>query len=288
MKKILIHSNSDKTTMSMITVLDMQTTEDTSVLRRLARQSLENTASPCFMIQNFGFEKLLQSVVKRASVHNNNKVESGSVDSRTHFDLKTSETENDPMCDEFRDQMKDLATRVASILFGDEAVLDVELDGPLSVKSYVGDRRELLESSDRRELLESSVSSTSSTTNTRLGAHVDGNMFTILWSNAPGLQVLRHDKDVVADDIMFYGMPLVGIGPSLEVDEEDFVDVHADWESGKVMLVTVGRSWFSPSNPLTKSSDINVKCPVLHRVAFPDRDGERHSVPFLVNVVQRE
>jgi len=265
----------------MATVIDLQSTEDTSVLRRLARQSLENTASPCFMIQNFGFEKLLQSVVERASVHSREGDDddvAGRVNSRAHFDLKTSETEDDPMYDDFRDQMKILARRVASILFGEEAVLDVELDGSLSVKSYANDRR------DRSELtLESS--SNSSTSNIRLGAHVDGNMFTILWSNAPGLQVLRPDKEVVADDIMFYGMPLIGVSPSLEVEEDDFIDVEADWSSGNVMLVTVGRSWFSPSNPLTKNSEMNVKCPVLHRVAFPDRDGEpRHSVPFLVNV----
>jgi isopenicillin N synthase-like dioxygenase len=233
------------------------------------------------MIQNFGFEKLLQSVVERASEHSRGGVDNSdatAVNSRAHFDLKTSETEDDPMFNDFRDQMNILGKRVASILFGDDAVLDVELDGPLSVKSYAGNRRELA--------MEPPSSST--TTNTRLGAHVDGNMFTILWSNAPGLQVLRPDKEVVADDIMFYGTPLIGVGPSLQVEEEDFVDVEADWSSGTVMLVTVGRSWFSSSNPLTKSSGIHVKCPVLHRVAFPDRDGMRHSVPFLVNVVEKK
>jgi hypothetical protein len=84
------------------------------------------------------------------------------------------------------------------------------------------------------------------------------------------------------------GMPLIGVAPSLEVKEEDFVDVEAEWSSGNVMLVTVGRSWFSSTNALTNNSDLNVKCPVLHRVAFPACDHVRYSVPFLVSCVPVE
>lgn len=158
------------------------TNPDDSLLRRLARQSLENTASPMFLIKNFGFEQLLQSVIARASSEN-----TCLSDGKSHFDLKTEHTQDDPLFDEFRDEMKALATRVATILFGEESAAGVQLDGPLSVKSYVGESDE------------------SRTDDIRLGAHVDGNMFTILWSNAPGLQVLKPEKNVNAEDLMFYG-----------------------------------------------------------------------------------
>jgi hypothetical protein len=254
------------------TILDLNS-DDPSLLRRLAQQSLRNTASPMFMIENFGFEQLLQSVVQKAS--SKSKERNQLVEGRTHFDLKTEDTEDDPLFDEFKDEMKALANRVAIILFGEEACAGVEFDGPLSVKSYIGDRGKI----------EHTKSSDYSDSDVRLGAHIDGNMFTLLWSNAPGLQVLKPDKDVAAEDLMFYGMPLVGVDPSLDVKDDDFVEVEANWASGGLMLVTVGRSWFGSSNTLTNDNNLHVKCPVLHRVSFSDREEVRYSVPYLVSVV---
>ena len=256
-----------------------------SLLRRYARQSLENTASPMFTITNFGFEQLLQSVVARASSSEQGQLTSAG---RGHFDLKTSETEDDAMFTEFREEMQVLAQKVAAILFGDEIAQQVVLDGPLSVKSYVGRRKRTEEGTGVEGTAPPSTVALSTDSQVRLGAHIDGNFFTLLWSNAPGLQVLNPKKVVTAEELMYYGMPLVGEATSsLTVKEEDFVDVEAEWASGGVMLVTVGRSWFSSTNPLTQDSDLKVTCPVLHRVAFPDSQiGTRFSIPFLVNVVE--
>jgi len=290
---ILGHLNKSTRTLFDKKTMILDLSQDNSLLREAARTSLENTTSPMFMIKNFGFEDLLKSVVQRVSIEQsdfNSYLHTQTNAGRSHFDLQTEETQDDPLYDEFRTEMKSLATRIATILFGTAMTESINLDGPLSIKSYSGtvntstSTGTYAPNQKEPEITPNNQPNPTTTCTTRLGAHVDGNMFTLLWSNTSGLQVLNPDKEVSAEDLMYYGCPLVGVGPSLIVKDEDFVDVVADWSSENVMLVTIGRSWFSPSNPLTKDSDLNVKCPVLHRVAFQDQEKTRYSIPFLVNV----
>ncbi len=241
-------------------------------LRRKARAALTDTVSPCFYVANFGFD--VRPVVRAAERH---YAAVGCTGQRRHLDLRDAAVAGGDALDAFRADMHGLARRVAGIVFGDAhtaAVLDggaATLTGPLSVKNYSG-------AADR---------------SIRLGAHVDGNMFTLLWSNAPGLQVLRPTSGTVAfepHDLMMFGMPMIGAGPMLTFTDDDYADVvlPPGYEMERCMLFTVGRSWFSQGNPLAaETGDESLspvpQCPVLHRVAFADRAEQRWSIPFLVN-----
>ncbi len=276
-------------------VLDLSK-DDPPTLRAKALSALSDTVSPHFYVAGFGFRESMRGALGVAkSAFAKEEVESGGAGSnrntndaeqRRHFDLNDplvadSVADPAPELAEFKTNMHALATRLADILFctegggADEDIevaacaategVEIDVNSPLSIKWYRG---------------KASVSET------RLGAHIDGNMFTLLWSNTPGLQVLRPDADVDREDLMYFGMPLIGTGPVLSVSDEDFVDVAPPegYELEELMLFTVGRSWFSESNPLTHGEQLlGAKCPVLHRVAFADQLQDRLSIPFLIN-----
>ena len=247
-------------------------------LRRKAGAALAETVSPCFYVTGFGFD--VRPALRAAEHH---FTATGCAGERRHFDLRDTDVSGGEALDAFRADMHRLARRVAGIVFGDArtaTVLDGEaagpravLAGPLSVKNYSG----------------------TAECRTRLGAHVDGNMFTLLWSNAPGLQVLRPSADTVAfkpHDLMMFGMPMIGAGPMLSFKDDDYANVvlPPGYDMERCMLFTVGRSWFSQSNMLAghtgddgESMSSVPQCPVLHRVAFDDRPDQRWSIPFLVN-----
>ena len=262
-------------------VLDLSK-DDPPTLRAKARAALSGSASPHFYVAGFGFRAGLRAALGAAA----SAFDEEEHEERRHFDLNAVSEVSSELA-EFKRNMHALALRLVDVLFspeggergkGSEAAaaaaaaaatdgLAIDVNSPLSVKWYRG-------SACKSE--------------TRLGAHVDGNMFTLLWSNTPGLQVLRPDADVGREDLMYFGMPLIGAGPSLSFEEEDFVDVAAPegYALEELMLFTVGRSWFSESNPLTRGTRLlGAKCPVLHRVAFANQLEDRFSIPFLINFV---
>ena len=97
--------------------------------------------------------------------------------------------------------MRALAARCARILLGDAALAALAaerkaLDGRLSVRAYRCARGPPRGAEGG------------------LGAHVDGNLFTLLWASAEGLQVLAlrpaDRRAVCADDVLSLGAPTVG------------------------------------------------------------------------------
>lgn len=266
-------------------VLDLARDEP-RVLREKARAALSDTVSPHFFIAGFGFEQNLQSalnVVRSAiakesadSIDENamsNHLQDNSMN-RRHYDMNSPTGDLPPELSSLKSSMHSLAMKLVRVLFCNDKDLEareitIDHNSPISVKWYKG--------------------TTNSESETRLGAHVDGNMFTLLWSNTPGLQVLRSDLEADAptpEDLMMYGMPLIGTGPARTYEDIDFVNVAPpeEYELEEVILFTVGRSWFSKSNPLTGGENqLGASCPVLHRVSFADQVEDRFSIPFLVN-----
>ena len=270
-------------------VLDLARDEP-QVLREKARAALSDTVSPHFFVAGFGFEQnlkaalaVVQNVIDRESQESTNAAggeealsnHMASEDlTRKHYDMNGAEDSLPSELACLKKNMHSLAMRLVRVLFYDDnfsALRETRIDqnSPISVKWYKG--------------------TASSKSETRLGAHVDGNMFTLLWSNCPGLQVLRPDWDSGAptpEDLMLYGMPLIGTGPRRTYSDRDFVNVEPPQEYGleELILFTVGRSWFSQTNPLTgNGNNLGATCPVLHRVSFADQVEDRFSLPFLVN-----
>ena len=101
-----------------------------------------------------------------------------------------------------------------------------------------------------------------------LGAHVDGNFFTLLWSDQPGLQVLNPDntKQLTPDFILNMGMPLIGAGTGLTMEEEQWatVDVPAELGAGGYFLFTIGNGWMRSGLVKKLWQGTQVKAPVLH------------------------
>ncbi len=121
----------------------------------------------------------------------------------------------------------------------------------------------------------------------RLGAHVDSTLVTLLYSNAPGLQVLEEHGDVAHSDgdgrwtseqVCAVGMPTMSAGQSRVPKEEEWATVVLPTQDA--LLLSVGSEW------LTEAQDsLPVRSPVLHRVVLqPGQDGDRYSLPLLVNL----
>ncbi|GMI32271.1 hypothetical protein TeGR_g2336 [Tetraparma gracilis] len=114
----------------------------------------------------------------------------------------------------------------------------------------------------------------------RLGAHVDGNLCTLLYSTSPGLQVPSPshpaNRGITRGQVQGYGMPTLA-GEVLVLGEERwaFVDARDD-----EILLTVGNEFFGDALRFPEKGQ--VFGPVLHRVHDGCMGGkERVSVPFL-------
>ena len=117
----------------------------------------------------------------------------------------------------------------------------------------------------------------------RLGAHCDSTLMTLLWADAPGLEVLDPVKaaDWTPDAVMRYGLPMMGeVSEPACLREDQWARVHLDW-SADPLLLTVGTSWLR--HELMQSAP--ARCAVLHRVVLPDGTHARHSLPFLADLV---
>jgi hypothetical protein len=160
-----------------------------------------------------------------------------------------------------RAELTALTHRLLTILAGGNADIG-QLEGRLCLRAYPAQHEETV----------------------RLGAHCDATLLTLLWSNAPGLQVM--DPATVPDwtpaDVMGYGLPSMAGAPKL-LQESQWAEVDLPWADG-CLLMTVGTAWMShPENarlPAAKSA-------VLHRVVAHS-GVERVSLPFLVDTVAEE
>eukprot|EP01063_Lacrimia_lanifica_P022720 TRINITY_DN30246_c0_g1_i1.p2 TRINITY_DN30246_c0_g1~~TRINITY_DN30246_c0_g1_i1.p2 ORF type:complete len:312 (+),score=76.64 TRINITY_DN30246_c0_g1_i1:75-1010(+) len=127
----------------------------------------------------------------------------------------------------------------------------------------------------------------------RLGAHVDGNLFTLLWASRPGLQILNSAAaaagGVTPQDVLALGLPQIGPvdGAQEPVDLSGFMaDVAPDAAGAcpDYLLFSVGRAWLEAPLGTGPCAD-GVQCATLHQVqadaAHPD---PRYSIPFLVDI----
>ena len=121
----------------------------------------------------------------------------------------------------------------------------------------------------------------------RLGGHVDNTLLTLLWADAPGLQVLspRDPRGWTGEAVAALGLPSWGGAPAPPLDDElDWGEVAAPggapWGAGPLLL-TVGAEWLG----LRGAPLAHVESAVLHRVAVPhDLGRDRFSLPFLVRL----
>jgi hypothetical protein len=126
-----------------------------------------------------------------------------------------------------------------------------------------------------------------------LGAHVDGNVMTILWTDGPGLQVPRDRAGITGEDIRNAGLPSLANVPNPRLFEDDmWVDVPHAGPSEDTLLVSYGNGWFQEKIV----SDLfpgTVESPLFHRVkktVVSTSNGstvlhlDRHSLPLLVRI----
>lgn len=117
-----------------------------------------------------------------------------------------------------------------------------------------------------------------------LGPHCDATLFTLLWSNAPGLQVLDPKRVAgwTAQHIREFGIPSmcsIEDAPP-DITEEQWATVDIPWAEG-VMLFTLGTSWHLYEQ---MTGAVPTKSAALHRVTVSGLSRDRLSLPFLVGL----
>ena len=251
-------------------------------LRAAARRALHSPKgciTPMFAVVDFGFENIAKAVMEESKVSvSNGECNSGEVihDVDGVQDCGRSKTKAEA---ELYGHLKGLAGRLGRIVLGEEHMERMQaegktLDGRLSVRCY-------------RQLSDE-------ITHPQLGAHVDGNLFTLLISNKRGLQVLDPELAGACPPsiITSYGMPSIGAAGAVdafEIKDEHFVDPFDNHQGdcADVILFTAG-SAMTRMKPIP-GSFTPPACPVLHRVAYHNQDTDpddvlRYSIPYLVDV----
>ena len=217
-------------------------------LRTKARAAMAGSLSPMFAIRNAGID-----------------VERVLCDIR-----KNSDTAEDARCvtydvtdSEFREDMKRLANRCLSLLLDD---CDVQLGGKLSVRRYPA-------SQNCQPL--------------RLGAHTDGNLFTLLFADSSGLEVVTDSSNLTPSDIMLAGVPSTSATPSAGVAtlrDDDWKPIEGIFDEPHFLL-TCSNAWFRSTKVKENwnSAFPPPQSPCFHRVRIKAGSGERLSIPFLVD-----
>lgn len=219
-------------------------------LRALLRRDteLQSQISPVITLIGHGIEAMFRSSCRKfVESHEESGEESGSVS------LDCSDT---------KVQLVKLSWRIAGIFDIQEELSrrDLALGGPLNIRYYPFNKK-----SD----------------GVSLGAHVDANLFTLLWQSSPGLQVVVEtpQRAIQATDVIGFGIP--SIGPVRQVvDQSNWVTVDTPADA---IILTFGREWLSSF----AQTRFPVRCPVLHRVKLdkaPENQQFRISIPFLVRL----
>lgn len=115
----------------------------------------------------------------------------------------------------------------------------------------------------------------------KLGAHVDGNFMTFLWSDLPGLQFPKEtpESGLSPTDIRAIGLPSL-CPPTISLKDEMWEDVA---QHSREIVITLGNGFFDEE--IVKSSEFSgINCPVLHRVSC-SLSGDRFSIPYLFSLV---
>lgn len=246
-------------------------------LREQAQSAIRNTLSPMLAVTYHGLEQLCLEVAEK---HSKNHVDSDVSVSCMVFEIDQEVAPNttvDPQSVELCFRLRHVANRMSEILFGDsfaQKLLEsnTTLGGRISVRYYP----------------ERAVSHAALNDQSLLGAHVDGNLFTLLWSDHSGLQVLdpANVGDVTPEFIANLGMPLIGSKAGLEIQPEQWATVTAPVEG--YLLFTVGNGWLRSELVRSLFPPPAVQSAVLHRVQMKGGSTARHSIPFLVNLIDAE
>jgi len=258
-EKQIVHVRKQNETMGTIrpTICDLSESDDT--LRQVMKKALEGTLSPMMAVVDHGCEdkivELVTALKKRDAVRTlldgkeGKKQEAFDIDGELDVKRRLLKT-----C------LEDVSKRLLRICSKPSTRNNkVEIEGRLCLRVYPSLPKE----------------------DTRLGAHVDNTVMTLLFADGPGLQVLDpgrvSPKTWTRNRICTYGLPTTTLddGPLfLRENEWGFVDLP--WDRCP-LLFTVGAAW-----PLKRWNDINILSPVLHRV-FLKGGTSRISMPFLVD-----
>ena len=124
----------------------------------------------------------------------------------------------------------------------------------------------------------------------RLGPHVDATFVTLLWSDAPGLQVFDPEEGSAwtGEEVMSVGVPSISVDNlRRQVNERDWANVElasapGNMKNENAIFLTVGSEWWNNSRA---QQLLPVQSPVLHRVfIIEDQNIDRYSLPLLVNL----
>ena len=234
-------------------VVDLRADSEEQI-RCKCRAAIEGTLTPMLALRNHGCESVCADMATRARAHHNTASLAGAQQA-CELDGPLAS-----LAGVARAELMALTQRLLKILANDAEL--GQLEGRLCLRAYPAQHEETV----------------------RLGAHCDATLLTLLWSNAPGLQVM--DPTTVPDwtpaDVMGYGLPSM-TGVPKQLQESQWAEVDLPWADG-CLLLTVGTAWISyPGTarlPAAQSA-------VLHRVVAHS-GVERVSLPFLVDTAAKE
>jgi isopenicillin N synthase-like dioxygenase len=256
-------------------VLDLSLPDEK--LRTAAQAALTGTLSPVLCLINHGCEAAcvtLSAQMQRQA----GALPPGTVQQAIETDAAGCEAAATAL----RGCLRDVGLRVLGLALGDTNIEEtlksrqLDLQGRLCLRAYPAGA--------------SPPAAAASTTTTgepppRLGAHCDSTLFTMLWADSAGLQVLDPVRaaDWRPEAVLRYGLPTMGPVDDVELPtlrEDQWCSVAMDWAANPLLL-TLGSSWLT--NELT-SARLPARCAVLHRVVLP-ANCARHSLPFLADLV---
>ena len=248
-------------------ILDMRRTDEQ--LRELCKGILRDSLTPMVALAHHGCEDHCAALVTSALLIRNaasapETAPQTAYEFDTHHPLQEQATKA-------RDALQELAIRMMCIIAGPGVLESLgcrgqRLEGRLKMRSYPSGGNQQLPVQ-------------------RLGPHCDATLITMLWSDAPGLQVVDPSTlgtEWTAQHLMNYGLPSMGPMPP-ELKPEQWATVHVpDWEQG-VLLLTLGTGWHQCAVAMER---LPAKSAVLHRVnCAAGWRGERHSLPFFLDAV---
>lgn len=244
-------------------------------LRPICAAALQSL-TPALEVLNHGCEQRLREMAAAAQ-HTITRDADGPPPPQQAHDLDGSLA---PDAEALRGCLRRVGLRVLGLALGvDEPSLvaslgadELDLEGRLCIRAYAG-----------------SVDAASSPPppTQRLGAHCDSVLLTLLWSDAPGLEVLDPvaASEWTPEAVLSYGLPTMGDAsePAMLRDDQ-WARIELDWAK-QPLLFTVGTSWLR--HPLT-TARAPARCAALHRVCVPTTAATpRHSLPFLADLVPR-
>ena len=255
------------------------------VLRASAAEHLSDTLTPMLSIRNHGLEPYLRELARRtAAEHSAARDATDDPPDNFAHDLSAKDLE------EARAGLTALCCRLLGMLLGEEEAQRHRLHGRLCLRVYPAQPVSALQCDGTN----STPSAASPPASTRLGAHCDATLFTLLWSDAPGLQVLDPVRAArsgwTVPDVVHFGIPFLGPvdcaddeeeGSPPELQDSHWATVEQPWSEG-ALLFSLGTAW--DASGIGARELPNVRGAVLHRVATCAGQPARHSLPFLVDL----